>query len=359
MLGTSFDRIRVPLLILCGLIALAGTSPGQVSTSALAIGGVGSLGCLQPAQDPPVLNNGAIGMGECSFSYNQLTQVLTLTVSNTSPVVPGEQNPVVRRVYVNLPQLACSGAALISQTGAGGPAPTWTLSVDPNLADGIGSISVGCFGRFGIRLSDQGGIDGCIANPNATLLPGTPGSMVIGPVVFQIQILGASAGVSSLIASSFSSSLAYNPGGTDYVNGAFRFQPGSSLGDTGDDTPENVISARPVADGGSTAGWVVGTPSVGEVVTLVMAGTPGWEGCMVASLDPGPIVVNGITFPIGPDWVPLLTTTIPNVGFVFATVLIPAGPELGGLTVYGLVVAASSNVKTISVSESFSVLVDF
>jgi hypothetical protein len=359
MLGTSFERIRFPSLVLCGLIALAGASSGQVSTSSLSIGGVNAFGCLQPAQNPPVLENGAIGTGECTYSYNQLTQVLTLTVSNTSPVVPGQQNPVVRRVYVNLPQLAISNATLISQTGAGGPAPTWTLAIDPNLSDGQSSIEVGCFGRFGLRLSDQGGIAGCIANPLATSLPGSANSMVIGPVVFQIQILGSSAAVSSLVAASFSSSLSLNEGG-QYVNAAFRFQPGSSELDVADDSDENVLTSQPVGEGGSPAGWVVGTPAVGEEVTLVMAGAPGWEACMVASLDPGPIVIDGITFPIGPDWVPLLTTTIPGVGFVFATVTIPSNqPALGGLTVYGLVVAASSNIRTISVSESFSVLVDF
>jgi hypothetical protein len=360
MRGTS-DRTRLPLLLLVVSIALAGVSSGQVSSSQLSIGGVGAFGCLQPAQSPPVLANGAIGTGECMFSYNQLTQVLTLTVSNTSPVVPNEQNPVIRRVYVNLPALAVANAVLISQTGSGGPAPTWTLAIDTDITNNTGSIDVGCFGHFGLRLSDQGGIEGCIANPAAPLNPSWAGSMVIGPVTFEIQIIGSSLAASSLIASSFSSSLAYNPGSSDYVNAAFRFQPGSSGGtDVTDDSDENVISSRPVADGGSPAGWIVGTPAAGQNVTLVMAGTPGWEACMVASLDPGPIVIAGITFPIGPDWVPLLTTQIPGVGFVLANVLIPTGgAELGGLTVYGLVVAASSNIRTISVSEQFSVLIDF
>lgn len=357
MRGTSFDRARFPLLILVVSIALAGVSSGQVSTSQLSIGGVGAFGCTQTASNPPVLENGQEATGECAFSYNQLTQILTLTVSNTSPVVPMEQNPVIRRIYVNLPALAIANATLLSQAGAGGATPNFALAVDIEPTNNTGSLIAGCLGRFGLRLRDQGGIAGSIANPAATSLPGPPNSMTIGPVVFQIQIVGASTAVSSLIASSFSSMLSYNPGSTEYVNAVFKFEPGA---DEDDSEEENFISSTPVGEGGSPAGWVVGTPAAGQTVTVVMAGQPGWSAAMVASLDPGPITIGGITFPIGPDWVPLLTTQIPGVGFVFANVLIPAaGPELGGLTVYGLVVAASSNIRTISVSEQFSVLVDF
>ena len=78
--------------------------------------------------------------------------------------------------------------------------------------------------------------------------------------------------------------------------------------------------------------------------------------------DPGPIIVDGITFPIGPDWVPVLTGEIPPSGFSSVTFNIPGpppGPELGGLTVYGLVVAASPDLRTISVSEGFAVFIEF
>ena len=128
------------------------------------------------------------------------------------------------------------------------------------------------------------------------------------------------------------------------------------------DTDVNFISSTPVAGGGSPAGWVVGTTQVGEPVTVVMAGAPGWEGCLVAALSPGPIEVGGYIFPIGPDWVPILTEQIPATGFSSLTFVIPPpppSPELGGLTVYGLVVAASPDLRTISSSEGFAVFVEF
>jgi hypothetical protein len=83
---------------------------------------------------------------------------------------------------------------------------------------------------------------------------------------------------------------------------------------------------------------------------------------MVAATTPGPITVGGYTFPIGEDWVPVLTGQIPASGFSSLTLTIPGappGPELGGLTVYGLVVAASPDLRTISSSEQFAIFIEF
>jgi hypothetical protein len=361
MLGTTrcvFNRARISLLIACSVVSLGGAAFGQVTTSSLTIGGVGTFGCASPASDPPVLETGQVAKGTLGYSYNATSQILTLTVTNTSPVVAGEQTPVIGSVFLNLPAFAISGATLLSQTGSGGPQPNWFMVVDPDLADPTTSIQVGCFGKFGIKLSDPGTIDGSIANPAATSLPGTPGSMVIGPVTFQIQIQGSSAAASSLVASAFASSLTLNAGGLT-VNAAFRFHADSTLGL--DESGENVLSAAPLADGGNAAGWFVGTPSGGETVTLVISGTPNWNAIMVASLLPGPIEHFNIEFPIGPDWVPLFNTTIPaGVPFVSTTITIPqSGPQLAGLVVYGLVVAVSPGLRTVSVGEQFSSFVDF
>jgi hypothetical protein len=362
MLARSFETTRSLGLLLCGVVALTGTSFAQVTTSNLTIGGIGAFGCTVPGgpapQDPPVLENGQVGSGSVAFQYDGATQILTLVVSNTSPVVPGWQNPVIRRVYVNLPPLACTGAVLLSQTGSDGQPPNFEFHFDVDITDNVNPLNAECFGHFGIRLRDPGTIAGSIANPLATDLPGPPGSMCIGPVTFQIQILGASDAVTTLIASSYSSSLSFNPGG-QYVNSVFQFAPGASIVD---DVSQNFISSTPVAGGGSTAGWMVGTPETGENVTLVMAGTPTWFGLMVASLDPGPIWRAGILFPIGEVYFEVMNGILPSTGFQTETLVIPGpqeAPELGGLTVYGLVVAASPDLRTISVSEQFAVFVEF
>jgi hypothetical protein len=96
-------------------------------------------------------------------------------------------------------------------------------------------------------------------------------------------------------------------------------------------------------------------------MTAVYAGTPGWEGCMVAALTPGPIVVAGITFPIGPDWFPVLTAVLPPAGIVSTNITIPTTPpvEIATVTFYAIVVLASPDHRTISVSEQFSLSVVF
>jgi hypothetical protein len=362
MLARSHGRTPSLGILLCGLVALSGVTLGQVTSSSLAIGGTGALGCTLggiPPQDPPVLENGQIGTGTVGFSYNGATQILTLTVSNTSPVVPGQQNPVIRRVYVNLPALACTGAVLLSQTAADGVQPNFEFHVDVDRTDNVNPLNAECFGHFNIRLRDPGTIGGSIANPLATNLPGPPNSMAIGPVVFQIQILGSSDAITTLIASSYSSSLSYNPTG-EYVNSVFQFAPGATVID---DASQNFISSQPVAGGGSTAGWMVGNPEFGATVTVVMAGQPMWHGLMVGALTPGPIWRAGILFPIGEDWFPIINATIPVTGFQSLVVTLPPSPdntpELGGLTVYGLVVAASPDLRTISVSEQFAVFIEF
>ena len=128
----SSARIPTLGLLFCGLVVLGGTALGQ-TTSSLTVGGIGAFGCNVPQTDPPTLQNGQEASGTAAFSYDGATQVLTLTVTNTSPIVAGQNNPVLRRIYVNLPPLACTGATLISQTGAGGAVPAFQLSVDTDL----------------------------------------------------------------------------------------------------------------------------------------------------------------------------------------------------------------------------------
>jgi hypothetical protein len=78
---------------------------------------------------------------------------------------------------------------------------------------------------------------------------------------------------------------------------------------------------------------------------------------------PGPIVIGGHSYPIGEDWFVVLSGVFPTVGFLSANVLIPNAPEgvpeIGTITFYAIVAAASPDQRIISVSEQFSLAIDF
>jgi hypothetical protein len=354
----AFERTWLRRSFVFGFVALAGVTFGQApatavtTTASVTIGGPGALGCTTPAIDPPTLPNGTPASGQCDFSFNAVTQMLTLTVSNTSPIVPGQVNPVIREILLNLPALGVTGATLVSQSSQG-DAPAFTLSVDPDLSDGVGDIPGGCFGRFGIRLSDPGTIAGSIKNPAAPIQPGPSGYFVIGPAVFILHIQGSSMGSASFLASTFASSisLAADSEGSQ-ANVAFKF---ATL------TEQGFIGNAPVANGGSAAGWVVGTPAAGQSVTVVAAGHPGWSGSLIVSLNPGPTEFQSHLYPIGTPYFVLLTATMPLEGWVSLLLTIPGGPHPEIVTVpfYAIVFLTDPGHKAISVSEQFSLAVDF
>lgn len=351
------SRRNSPLVVACASLLVMGSAMAQssVTTSSLAIGGPGALGCATPLLDPPTLEDGVLASADCDYSYDSFSQILTLTVTNTSLIVPGEPNPLISKIYVNLPQLAIASATLISQAGSGGATPNFTLAVDTNVTDTLGSLVSGCFGKFGLRLQHAPGLNGSIKNAGADLIAGTPSAMVVGPVVFQIQIVGSSAASESLIAQAFSHSWSVNDTTSTTTNAAFLFAGG--INDTG-----GILGSGPAAGGGSAAGWVTGTPQAGQTITVVQSGTPTWSGVFVASTSPGPIVVGSHTYGIGPDFFVVLNGTIPPVGFLSSTFVVPpapAGPEIGTVTFFAIVVLASPDQRIISVSETTMLEVEF
>jgi hypothetical protein len=178
--------------------------------------------------------------------------------------------------------------------------------------------------------------------------------MVIGPVTFQIQLALTTTAATGLIAESFANSRSANPPGSQQANCAFKLQ---TIEDDG-----GYLGNAPAAGGGSPAAWFVGEMMGGQTVQAFYSGTPAWEGCLVASLTPGPININGITFPIGADWFPIFGGILPPSGILFTNVMIPTTPplpEIATLTFYAIVVLASPDHRTISVSEQFTLSVVF
>jgi hypothetical protein len=338
-------------LVLCAAF-LAGQS---VTTTTLAIGGVDALGCAALASNPPTLEDGALVSGQNEVSYNSMTHVLTLTVSNTSPVVPGVPNPVITRVFANLPQLAVADVILLSQTGAGGPPPNFELSVDTDVTDSIHPIFASCFGNFGILLEGNEVLaGGGIKNPAADLLALPSALMTVGPVVFQHQIVPTSTSADSLIAQAFAYSLSVNTSGPQTASSVFKFQ--GALGVTG------FVGNGPNEEGGSPAAWVVGEPMAGQNLTLIQGGTPTWNGWFIASLSPGPIVIGSHVIPLGPDYFIVFGGIMPPVGFLSQTVVVPQAPplpEIGSITFFAITGLISPDQRIISVSEQIQIEIEF
>src|SRR5690606_10232594 len=137
-----------------------------------------------PVGAPATLTAGVPASARFDFAYDRATGLLTLTVTNTSPIVGNDANPVLTGFFLNLPRGAITGASLVSQSGSGGAPAAFVLSYGEN------AFAANCFGDFALRLSAGGTPNGAIANALATNIGGPPGAAVIGPVVFVIQLSG-------------------------------------------------------------------------------------------------------------------------------------------------------------------------
>jgi hypothetical protein len=332
---------------LIALSLVAGPSLAGTTSESLAIGGLGTTGCQGP-EDPPTLGGGVLASGTIGYAYDEATGILTLTVANDSPVTMGVPNPLITKVWINLPHLAVSGVSLLSQSGSGGASPSFELSFDTNNLDEVGSIPANCFGKMGLLLATSGGsIQGGIANPAADTLPGPSGAAVIGPVTFTLQITGP--GADSLTADAFAASLSANPPGSMQVNAAFKFQGG------GIDEESGTIGDGP---GCRVGGWIVGEPNIGNTVQFVMDTPEGCHGCIVASGDPGPTMFGSLTVPIGMPMVPIMiVTTAPPTPTVL-DLAIPNDPNLVGVTIYFVVAAIDPMTLTgLNITDQFSVTI--
>ncbi len=332
-----------PLTSLAALgFILAAGSPLLAQADVGSIGGLGSNGC-QGGANPPTLSDGTVATGTLSYSYDHVSQNLTLVVSNTSPVTVGVQNPIITHIYGNLPYLAVSAVTLVSQTGSGGAAPAFALNVDVDNRDGNNNVTFGCFGAFGFSLT-RPNIHGGISNPAADTIGAPPGSWVIGPATFVLHIDGP--GVSTLTNTAFSHSLSVNPPGSMRTTGAFKFQAGAQGG-------SGTIGTTTSCAAG---GWMVGEPRIGNTVTFVESGGTGCYGCLVFSTTPGPTISGGVTLPVGSPFYAIISTYFlaPNE-IVTVPVTIPNDQQYVGLTLYfavGLVDQAT--LSHFSIADQFT-----
>jgi len=315
---------------------LVPTLSAQVTTHTVQIGNLDSLGC-QNSDNPPTLSNHTRATAQLLFTYNAGTALLSLRVTNTSPVTVGVPNPVITEIGFNPPVQAVTGVTLQSQTGSGGATPTFTLTYDPQPGEGDDPNQINCFGSFGVLLDNGSGVAGAIANAAADTLAVPPSSAVIGPVNFVMRLTGP--GVSSLTARTIAYGFSENRGG--HVNVAVKFQAGGRGGEG-----SGAISNAPDCAPGM---FLVGTPRINNPITVCASAGPGCHGCVPMSLNPGPITVLGVQIPIG---LPIIH------GFdvpanrahnpLCVTFNIPNNPALRNVTVYFVLVVAHDNTLQVS-----------
>lgn len=293
----------------------------QISEASRSVGGLGAWGC-QNDRNPPTLSDGTLATGTYDIAYDSSTGRLTLVVTNTSPVTPRVQNPLITDVYLNLPAGAITRARLVGQTAAGGAPPAFGLTHDADLHVRPDLNKANCFGLFSLHLAAGRGIHGGVANAAADRIGAPRGSWVVGPVRFEIQLEGP--GVSGItagaIARGFSQRAPYQS-----VNVALKFQAGQSGG-------SGVIANGPKCE---TAIYVVGEPRIGSTIDFCVSGGTGCHVCVWVSATPGPSEYDGRVVPIG---LPLLASA--DLGpIVYANVMcfdftIPDEPGLVGTSLY-------------------------
>jgi len=280
----SRSIVFVSPLILCASLA------AQVTTAQLEIGNADSVSC-QNSSGFPALTGGVRASADLDFRYDASNGELTLTVDNTSPIVAGEANALIVDLWLNLPDDAVTGASLRSQSGAGGATPTWQLSF------GTDAFGAACMGAFDLHLDNGGGVANGIANPNAPILGGPPGSQVLGPVTFVIDLQGP--GLATMTADSIAFGLSQNAPARQ-ANAAAKFQ---AAGQNGEES--GFLGAGQEC---TCASWSPGPARIGGTLKYCRVGTPTCHDCLWISDTVGPTVFGppiNLTAPIG---FPLLAT---------------------------------------------------
>ncbi|MEM7204340.1 MAG: hypothetical protein AAF628_29040 [Planctomycetota bacterium] len=263
----------------------------QPTTQSVFIGGSGALGCQGTGGTSPLLTGGTAATAQLDFTYDSATQLLTLDVSNTSPITAGVANPLITGVAFALPLGTLNAVTLVSQTGAGGVAPAFRLRFDPDVTLDPW-INFGCFGRFGVLLENTtGSLAGSIANAGASTFAVPASSLVTGPVRFVLRLSGPAAPflTSRILALAFSMR-----GQPSVANAALEFEGGGP-------TAQEVGI---VANGEPSAScqpniWITAPARIGTTIQLCISGTTNCYGCLAASLSPGPTVVGPLSIPLG------------------------------------------------------------
>lgn len=331
----------LPVALLVGL-ATPMTLHAQVSTNSLSIGGLSAPGC-QGGDDPPTLSGGVPAGATYDVSYDPSTSRMTLTVTNTSPIVADQATPLLTRIFLNTPPGAISAATLIQQSGAGGATPDFELE--------FGSERAGCIGDFELCLETRGGVSGGIANAAAIRVGGPPGAAVIGPATFVIQLSGP--GAANIHARAITYGYSEN-GARAATHAAAKFQAaGASANESG------WIGAPTHVEDCATSIWLTSEPRIGTTVTLCRNGQLGCHDCMWVSLLPGPTQVGDIVAPIGFPLLAVLTGTFFTQMPLCFPIQIPGDPALSGLPIYFVLATtdstASFGIPAFSFGEVFTV----
>ncbi len=308
--------------------ALATSASAGVTTTTKSIGGAGGLSSCGTANPPTLCDGVTLATATFDFAYDDVTKILTLTVTNTSPVTAGVPNPLLSEIYFNVPAFAAVGLTLLTQsTEGGGPDPGFTLGFDPDLNDGQNDNTAPGFCAFNSKLDHISETPGGIANALADTISAPEGTYVVGPVTFTFQVGGPPA--TGVGAASYSSSFSQIPPGNFRVNVVGKFKAGG---------PSEASGAMSVAPGCEPGNWMVGTPCLGCPVQFVMCGGPGCFGCLAISTSPGPTVIatpsGPLSIPIGMPAVPILIATLPPATCISATVTVPNDPAVIGGTFY-------------------------
>ena len=192
---------------------------------------------------------------------------------------------------------------------------------------------------------------GGIANANAPHVGGPPGAAVIGPAVFEIQLIGPGAAGLHARALTYGYS---EDGAREPVHAAAKFQAGGANAEQ-----SGFLSSAVRVPDCATSMWLTGQPRVGTTVTFCRNGQSGCHDCMWVSLFPGPTSVGNLIAPIG---FPLLAVLNGNVFTSLPLcfpLAIPDDPNLSGVPVYFVLATMDDNgpsgIPTFSFGDVFTV----
>ena len=280
----------------------------------ISIGGSGSFGS-NGSFDPGTLDDGiTVATARFTFTLDAGNSQLEVLVENTSPVLVGVPNPVLTDVYFNTPA-AITGMSIASQTGSGGATPAWVLSFDADLGSNPNPNGANGFGAYNVHLGvPSTGVQGAIANPAADTLGVPPGSAVIGPVTFVLDLTGDLTGLTD---DDFATLLSVNPPGSHSFVAAGKFQAGGDALASGfispgtNDCPTTATSETvPGGCGDSTLSTTLPLMGTTGTVTLTDA-APGVCGVVLVTPGTGTnINFNGCTLLVNPNSVYRLKTFI-------------------------------------------------
>jgi len=332
-----------PLLAL-SLLSLA--LPAQVSKASVLIGDAKGYGC-QGTSNPPTLTGKVLASGKLDIAYDAKSGELTLSLNNTSPVVKGEENPLLRDLFLNLPAKTVTSVKLLSQKGDAGAKPAWSMAFDAKPGDGKNEIKANCFGSFSLGFAAPKGVAGALANPAGTSFAQPKSQLVFGPLVFELALTGP--GTTYLDAGVIANTFAQGNASAQ-VTVAAKFQ-GAGVGGQ-----QSGMLANGAGCGGGIS--IIGTPKVGGTIDLCMSGATGCHGCLLISANPGPLKIFGMSVPVGlPILYAIGLPLYPSTNVICGPLNIPNNPKLANLTLYFALINLDPKTLNMQVAPGFTMTI--